>query len=95
MTDLSLWATEEARKIADKFERLRGDGWLNGAMTIQALRGEIAAAMTSALLKGQEERQEALFQSEQGRFKAEQFIERLGYRHCDIAACNCGAWHKG
>jgi streptomycin 6-kinase len=23
------------------------------------------------------------------------FLERRGYRRCDIAACNCGAWHGG
>ena len=22
------------------------------------------------------------------------FIEREGYRKCDIPACNCGSWHK-
>lgn len=24
---------------------------------------------------------------------AESFIRELGYRRCDIAACNCGSWH--
>lgn len=27
--------------------------------------------------------------------KALDFIERRGYRRCDIAACNCGSWHGG
>ena len=27
-------------------------------------------------------------------YKAESFIRELGYRRCDIAACNCGSWHK-
>lgn len=27
-------------------------------------------------------------------YKAEGFIRDLGYRRCDIAACNCGSWHK-
>lgn len=27
-------------------------------------------------------------------YKAEDFILRLGYQRCDIAACNCGSWHK-
>lgn len=22
------------------------------------------------------------------------FLEREGYRRCDIPACNCGSWHK-
>lgn len=22
------------------------------------------------------------------------FLERQGYRKCDIQACNCGSWHK-
>lgn len=22
------------------------------------------------------------------------FLERAGYRQCDIPACNCGEWHK-
>lgn len=22
------------------------------------------------------------------------FLERQGYRRCDIPACNCGSWHK-
>ena len=26
--------------------------------------------------------------------KAEAFLERAGYRQCDIAACNCGSWHQ-
>jgi hypothetical protein len=27
-------------------------------------------------------------------YKAESFIREIGYRRCDIAACNCGSWHK-
>ena len=27
-------------------------------------------------------------------YRAEGFIRELGYRRCDIAACNCGSWHK-
>ncbi|MCP4897850.1 MAG: DUF550 domain-containing protein [bacterium] len=27
-------------------------------------------------------------------FKLLAFLEREGYRKCDIAACNCGSWHK-
>lgn len=27
--------------------------------------------------------------------KALDFIERRGYRRCDIPACNCGSWHGG
>jgi hypothetical protein len=26
--------------------------------------------------------------------KAEDFIRHLGFRRCDIPACNCGSWHK-
>ena len=26
--------------------------------------------------------------------KAEAFLEREGYRSCDIAACCCGSWHR-
>lgn len=26
--------------------------------------------------------------------KADRTLERLGYRHCDIAACNCNGYHK-
>lgn len=26
--------------------------------------------------------------------KAEAFIRTLGYRRCDVAACNCGSWHR-
>ena len=25
---------------------------------------------------------------------AEDFLRREGYRACDVAACNCGSWHK-
>jgi len=25
---------------------------------------------------------------------AEEFLEREGYRRCDMAACNCGLWHQ-
>jgi hypothetical protein len=25
---------------------------------------------------------------------AEAFLEAEGYRRCDIAACNCGSWHR-
>ena len=28
------------------------------------------------------------------RISAEYFLERLGYRRCDIPACNCGSWHQ-
>lgn len=28
------------------------------------------------------------------RMKAEAFLEREGYRQCDIPACNCGSWHQ-
>lgn len=27
-------------------------------------------------------------------YNAESFIRELGYTRCDIAACNCGSWHK-
>lgn len=27
--------------------------------------------------------------------KRADFMERRGYRRCDIAACNCGSWHGG
>lgn len=27
--------------------------------------------------------------------RALDFIERRGYRRCDIPACNCGSWHGG
>ena len=26
--------------------------------------------------------------------EAEAFIRDLGYRRCDILACNCNSWHK-
>lgn len=26
--------------------------------------------------------------------KADATLERLGWRHCDIAACNCGGYHN-
>lgn len=35
--------------------------------------------------------------SELGRecYELRAVLERLGYRRCDIAACNCGGWHGG
>jgi len=32
---------------------------------------------------------------EQDRNRLEGFIEREGYRRCDIPACNCGSFHAG
>ena len=26
--------------------------------------------------------------------KSDEFLEREGYRRCDISACNCGSWHR-
>lgn len=26
-------------------------------------------------------------------FKRDEFLERNGFRRCDIPACNCGSWH--
>lgn len=31
----------------------------------------------------------------EARERAEHFIEREGYRRCDIPACNCPSWHGG
>lgn len=28
-------------------------------------------------------------------YRALRFLERRGYRRCDIPACNCGSWHGG
>lgn len=48
------------------------------------------AAARAQLETAERERDEA----RQEREKAGAFLEREGYRRCDIAACNCGSWHK-
>jgi hypothetical protein len=34
-----------------------------------------------------------LYEAEQRLRKAEDILDRLGYRRCDIPACNCGGYH--
>lgn len=34
------------------------------------------------------------YQAEGQLEKAERLLDKLGYRPCDIAACNCGSYHR-
>lgn len=35
-----------------------------------------------------------LYEAKQRLLNAERILERLGYRRCDIPACNCNSYHK-
>lgn len=62
------------------------------AQEIEGLNAEIAELTRDRITVSEAVRQ--LNEAVRERHRAEVFLERAGYRQCDIPACNCGSWHR-